>query len=141
MQWMSHIFYISRETHVSVFLPSTKIKKNKNKVMVQEHILKFDSYEKQIKVPSVIYAVFEYLLETLPNPPPNPSHSYSRNTHIHTPYCFAYYIVSSFHSTLDKFETYVDEDCPTIFIERLKEDVNSHLNIVKHLVSDCRSNQ
>ena len=57
-------------------------------------ILKFTNYDKQLKVPFVIYADFESITEPIESRPnPNPNESYTSSYQLHTPCSFAYKVV------------------------------------------------
>lgn len=86
-------------------------------------ILQFKHFDRKQKIPFVIYADFESVLE---NSDINTS-PHTRTYKVHKPACFAYYICCSYDSTLNKYVTYRGRDCVDKFIELLIEDTK-HIN-------------
>ena len=71
--------------HVLAKCPTTNLKKNKYGEEVPENILKFTEFEKKLKVPFVVYADFETILEPINNLELNEldsENSYTVKTHI-----------------------------------------------------------
>lgn len=102
-----------------------------------QNILKFDNYQKQVKVPFVIYADFETLLKPLDtgNQEQNPNIPFTVTTCEHVPYSFAYYLKCSFDDNLSKFEIYRGEDAVDVFIQRVDADVQTlYDEHLKHVV-------
>lgn len=122
-------------TKVYSKMPTTELIKDKMGNMIPGNILKFQNYSNKLKLPFVIYADFECMLEKLDTCMPNPSSQYVVQLRKHTPYSFAYYIKCSFDNSLSKFELYRGLDAPTVFVNRVEEDVrniyNMYLKIVK----------
>lgn len=127
-----HVNLLSVESEDDLLLLSSHngVEKNKLGELSPRNILNYEYYERQIKVPFVIYVDFECLLKPIPNLPANPTagESYTLDTHTHVPYSFGYHIVSSFGSNLTKYECYTGEDCPTQFVSRVTEDVRNIYN-------------
>ncbi len=74
------------------------------------------------KVPFVVYADFETILETIPQPSTS-STSTTQNIKIHKPFSFAYYIKCSFDNSISKFVSYRGENCSLEFVKRLRNDL------------------
>lgn len=82
--------------------------------------LMFKNFERQQKIPFIIYADFESLLENYSD---NLKNTNTTKFKIHKPSCFAYYICCSFDSSLNKFVSYRGSDVTEVFIKKLMEDV------------------
>ncbi|XP_068084002.1 uncharacterized protein [Anabrus simplex] len=91
----------------------------------EKAILKFESYNKQMEVPFVIYTDFEAVLKpcSLKTSSSDPNISFTNTTHIHEPYSFAYYIKCRYDSSLNKFEQYRGKNAPEMFMKMLERDV------------------
>lgn len=123
---------------VSVRLPTLTYKINKYGDYVPENILKFESFEKQIKAPFVVYADFECILKPIRNDTNEESNDiYTIKKCEHIPYSFAYFIKCSYDDSLSKLEIYNGDNAPVKFIEMLDADVKkiykNHLKIIKPL--------
>ncbi|XP_060516477.1 uncharacterized protein LOC132695938 [Cylas formicarius] len=80
-------------THISIKLPTTELRKDKYGKDVPANKLKFEEFEKKLKVPFVVYADFETVMTPLQvEGEPNPDKSFTVKTHIHEPYSFAYFV-------------------------------------------------
>lgn len=105
--------------HVTVKLPSPESKKNWVGEDAPGNILEFQNYAKKMRVPFVIYADFESILE----PVHQSTDSATTMTHVHKPHSFAYYIKCDFDDSHSKFVTYRGIDCSKKFIEYIEADV------------------
>lgn len=135
VQLMSHRRFDCN--HVYTKLPTTELIMNARGGVMPENILTFNNFQKQLKVPFVIYADFETILAPLDtgNPVPNPGGPYTVTTCEHKPYSFAYFVKCSYDDNFSKFEIYRGEDAVDVFIQRLDRDVyNIYLNCLKHVV-------
>ena len=117
--------------HIFTLTPSTDLKVDKFGKHVPENILKFESIEKQMRVPFVVYADFESVLKPVETVEPNPENSYTIKSLKHEPYSFAYLIKCSFNDSISKFELYRGNDAAKVFVERIETDLrylyNTHL--------------
>ena len=105
---------------------------NKCRVILPDHennILKFKNYQYKEKVPFVVYADIECLLEPVVD-----SHMNTSIHQKHVPTSVAYNVLCSFDNSLSKIKLYREKDCFEWFINELKclaEKVNEYLkNIV-----------
>lgn len=85
--------------------------------------LKFDKFQKKLKVPFVVYADFEAFLNPIERCSNDPSKSYTNNVHKHEVYSFGYYIKCSFDDSLSKYETYSGPNCSQVFMNRLYDNL------------------
>ncbi|KAK4885978.1 hypothetical protein RN001_002249 [Aquatica leii] len=108
--------------HIYTKLPTTNLIKDKTGNLRPENILKFENYGKKLKVPFVVYADFECILQPISFSKPNPQESFTVKSFKHNPHSFAYFIKCSFDDSLSKFYTYRGPDCAQIFIETLTYD-------------------
>ncbi|KAJ3640822.1 hypothetical protein Zmor_027360, partial [Zophobas morio] len=79
--------------------------------MAKSHV-SFKDYERQIKVPFVIYAHFDSI-----------QIKKSKTQIIHQPCGFGYSVKCSFDDTFTKYEEYVGEDSPRVFWKKLQAEV------------------
>lgn len=108
--------------------PSTCLKKDKRGNYVPDNVLKFQNYERQLKVPFVVYADFESILKPIATCMPEKTCPYTVETYAHEPYSFAYLIKCSFDDSLTKFVTYSGDNAGKEFVRSLEED----LQIIYH---------
>lgn len=121
--------------HVYTEIPTTEIIKNRLGENVPENILKFEHYERQMKVPFVVYADFESVLKPIDTTEPNPQKSYTNKTFKHLPYSFAYYIKCDYDDSLSKLVIYRGEDAAKEFVKRLEADVKTiYERHLKHVI-------
>ena len=66
-------------------------------------ILKYNRGEKSVKVPFIIYAYLETLLEKMSTCHNNPKNSSTNKTNKHTPSGYSLFTQCSFHGTKNKF--------------------------------------
>ena len=92
--------------------------------------ISFKRFEREQRVPFVIYADFESLLKPISRCEPNPEISSTTKYQKHEPISFSYYI-KCFEDTVCNLEprTYTGEDAIEKFIERLEKDVKDISNI------------
>ncbi|KAK4885958.1 hypothetical protein RN001_002229 [Aquatica leii] len=98
-----------------------------------EKYLSFKNYRYQEKVPFVIYADLECILEKCNDANSNLLNTKSKSYQKHIPFSIAYYLKCSYDNTLSKFCTYRGIDCIDWFVRELKNIVDmSHeqLNII-----------
>ena len=88
---------------------------------LQGSTLKFESYEKQIKAPFVVYADFECKL--VPVGDGTDGAAKTKKKHQHVPSSFAYLIKCSFDESLDHLEVYRGEECGPKFVKGLTEKI------------------
>ena len=101
--------------HTYTTTPSTEIKVDKFGNSVPENISKFEKFEKQMKVPFVIYADFESVLKPIHTSQPDPNKPFTNRTFAHEPYSFAYLIKCSFDNSITKFVTFRGKDAAKKF--------------------------
>lgn len=98
-------------------------------------ILKFTHYERQLKVPFVVYADFECVLEDVVSANTTKTSMIQK----HTPCAFSYNIKCSYNSSLNKFCIYTGEDASKKFLENLVRDCkfiyNNYLTVKKPMIS------
>lgn len=93
----------------------------------QNEEIKFQNFERMQDMPFVIYADFESLL--VPNTNEKTGLENTIQIQMHVPAAFAYYVVCSYDSSLNKFVTYRGEDCVAKFLEYLQRDISTINNI------------
>uniref|UniRef100_V5GJ86 DNA-directed DNA polymerase n=1 Tax=Anoplophora glabripennis TaxID=217634 RepID=V5GJ86_ANOGL len=108
-------------------------------IFTQLHLVwncaKFENFEKQMKVPFVVYADIESILKPIDTCESNPGKSYTCKTFIHEPFSFAYLIKYSFDDSLSKFVFYRGNNASKIFVERLESDLTEiYNNFLKNIV-------
>lgn len=99
-------------------------------------LIQFQHYERMHDMPFVIYADFESILKPTARESDADSSSATTTLQEHVPATFAYYIVCSYDSSLNKYVSNRGPDCVEKFIENLQSDVtiihrilNSPVNI------------
>ncbi|XP_074026183.1 uncharacterized protein [Leptinotarsa decemlineata] len=121
--------------HISTTTPNTNLRIDKFGKCVPENILKFENFEKQLKVPFVVYADFESILKPVHTNEPNPAHSFTNKTYLHEPYAFSYIIKCSFDDSISKFVLYRGADAAKVFVSNLEADVtNIYHKYLKNVV-------
>ena len=110
--------------HVKSVLPSDELKQNKYGETIKESVLQFEKFEKQLKVPFVVYADFEALLKPIHSDDEfDYSKSFTAKCYEHQPYAFAYYIKCSYDDSLSKFVIYRGDNAEVEFMSRLESDL------------------
>ena len=131
--------------HIFTSTPSTDLKMDKFGKSVPENILKFESIEKQMRVPFVVYADFESVLKPVETVAPNPQNSYTVKSLKHEPYSFSYLIKCSFDDSISKFELYRGNDAAQVFVNRIETDLrhlyNTYLRDIKPMNRLTREEQ
>ncbi|XP_074034146.1 uncharacterized protein [Leptinotarsa decemlineata] len=121
--------------HISTTTPNTNLRIDKFGECVPENILKFENFEKQLKVPFVVYADFESILKPVHTNEPNPAHSFTNETYFHEPYAFSYILKCSFDDSISKFVLYRGADAAKVFVSNLEADVtNIYHKYLKNVV-------
>ena len=126
--------------YVVTKIPTNNLKINKYGETIPENILQFENFEKQLKLPFVIYADFECLLKPLNYEEPISSDKpYTVDVSEHKPYAFVYFIKCSYDMNLSKLEYYFGEDASKVFCEKLELDIfriyNDHLKCVMPMLN------
>ena len=98
----------------------------------KDSILKFKNYYNSEKVPFMIYADMESLLNPIQSCEPNPQSSYTKKYQKHQPISYSYYI-KCFDDNVFTREprTYTGLDAMQKFVESLEKDVKEIANILK----------
>ena len=91
------------------------------------NIIKYNQGEKSMKLPFVIYADLECLLEKMDTCINNPNES-SAEINKHTPSGYSIFTHSSFHESKNKLNYYRKDDCMNIFCKDLREHVTKIIN-------------
>ena len=98
----------------------------------KDPLLKFKNYCNSEKVPFIIYADMESLLNPIQSCKPNPQSSYTKKYQKHQPISYSYYI-KCFDDNVFTQEprTYTGSDAMQKFVESLEKDVKEIANIPK----------
>jgi hypothetical protein len=83
--------------------------------------IQFKHFERMQLNPYVVYADFECILQPITGDELNSNCTTTLQKHV--PAAFAYYIVCSYNSSLNKYVTYRGQDCVSKFLSYLKSDV------------------
>ena len=123
---------------------STKEKLKKHEKVCNDHdycyvempdednkILKYNHGEKSMRVPFIIYADLECLLEKMHSCQNNLEKSYTEKKNKHTPSGDSLFTNCSFDETKNKLDCYKGEDCMERFCKDLKEHAMKITNIEK----------
>lgn len=86
-------------------------------------LIQFQHYERMHDMPFVIYADFESILKPTASDPKAEGSSSTTTLQQHVPAAFAYYIVCSYDSSLNKYVSYRGPDCVEQFVHHLQSDV------------------
>ena len=92
------------------------------------NIIKYNHGEKSMKVPFIIYADLECLLEKMSTCINNPNDSSTTKINKHTPSGYSIFISCSFDKSKNKLNYYRGKDCMKKFCKDLKE----HTRIINH---------
>ena len=84
-------------------------------------ILKHNHGEKSLKVPFVIYADLESLLEKILSCQNNSKKSYTEKKAKHTPSGYSLFTNCFFEATKNKLDSYRGEDCMEMFCKDLRD--------------------
>ena len=94
-------------------------------------ILKYNHGEKSVKVPFIIYADLESLLEKISTCYNNPEKSSKTKINKHAPSGYSLFTNCSFDLTKNKLECYRGKDCMEQFCKDLKEHATKIINYEK----------
>lgn len=92
--------------------------------------LNFKNFNRKQDIPFVVYADFETLLKPIATCEPSSSCSFTLNQKQHIPAAFAYNIVCSFDSNLNRFVSYRGRDCVPKFLDCLYKDIERIYDIL-----------
>ena len=95
------------------------------------NIIKFNQGGKSIKLPFVIYADLECLLEKMSTCYNNPNESSTTEINKHTPLGYSLFTYCSFDKTKNKLNYYRGKDCMKKFCKDLKEHATKIINCEK----------
>ena len=84
-------------------------------------ILKYNQREKSMKVPFIIYADLESLIEKMNTCHNNPEKSSTTNINKHTPSGYSLFTQCSFHTAKNKLDYYRGKNCMKNFCLDLRE--------------------
>ena len=90
--------------------------------------LKYNHGEKPMKVPFIIYADLESLLEKMSTCHNNPEKSSTTKINKHTPSGYSLFTHCSFGATKNKLDSYRGKGCMENFCKDLKEDATKIIN-------------
>ena len=94
-------------------------------------VLKYNHGEKSMKVPFIIYADLESLLEKMSTCHNNPEKSSTTKINKHTLSGYSSFRKCSFDATKNKLDCYRSKDCMERFCKILKEHVTKIINYEK----------
>ena len=92
------------------------------------NIIKYNHGEKSIKVPFIIYADLECLLEKMSTCKNNPNESSTTKINKHTPSGYSIFTSCSFDESKNKLNYYRGKDCMKKFCKDLKEHATRIIN-------------
>ena len=92
------------------------------------NIIKYNHGEKSMKVPFIIYADLECLLEKMSTCINNPNESSTTKINKHTPSGYSIFISCLFDESKNKLNYYRDKDCMKKFCKDLKEHATRIIN-------------
>ena len=93
--------------------------------------IKYNQGEKSIKLPFVVYADLEWLLEKMITYYNNPEKSSTTKINKHTPSGYSIFTHCSFDKSKNKLNYYRGEDCMKKFCKDLKEHATKIINYEK----------
>ena len=91
-------------------------------------IIKYNQGEKSMKLPFIIYADLECLLEKMSACYNNPEESSTTEINKHTPFGYSLFTHCSFNKTKNKLDYYRGKDCMKIFCKDLREHATKIIN-------------
>ena len=94
-------------------------------------ILKYNQGEKSMKVPFIIYADLQSLLEKINTCYNNPEKSSTTKINKHTPSGYSLFTQCSFDATKNKHEKFVEVNCMKNFCLDLREQATTVINYEK----------
>ena len=95
------------------------------------NIIKYNHGEKSMKLPFVIYADLECLLEKMSACENNPNKSSTTNLNKHTPSGYSIFTSCSFDESKNKINNYRGDDCMKKFCKDLREHATRIINYEK----------
>ena len=95
------------------------------------NIIKYNHGEKSMKLPFVIYADLECLLEKMSTCINNPNESSTTKINQHTPSGYSIFTHCSFDKSKNKFNYYRGKDCMKKFSKDLREHASKIINYEK----------
>ena len=95
------------------------------------NMIKYNQEEKSIKLPFVVYADLECLLEKMSTCYNNPEESSTTKINKHTPSGYSIFTHCSFDKSKNKLNYYRGEDCMTNFCKDLREHATKIINYDK----------
>ena len=98
------------------------------------NIIKYNHGEKSMKVPFVIYADLEFLLEKMSTCMNNPNESYATKIIKHTPSGYSIFTSCSFDKSKNKLNYYRGKDCMKKFCKDLRIHATKIINYEKKKV-------
>ena len=113
-----------------------KIRENHNYCNVEiptkdNNIIKYNQGEKSIKLPFVVYAYLECLLEKMSTCQNNPNESSTTEINKHIPSGYSIFTHCSFNQTKNKLNYYRGKDCMKKFCKDLREHTTKIINYEK----------
>ena len=96
-----------------------------------DKIIKYNQGEKSIKLPFIIYADLECLLEKISTCHNNPEESSTTKMNKHTPSGYSLFTHCSFDKTKNKLDYYRGKDCMKKFCKDLREHATKIINYEK----------
>ena len=113
-----------------------KICENHNYCIVEmptknKNIIKYNQGEKSLKLPFVVYADLECLLEKMSTCQNNPNESSTTEINKHTPSGYSIFTHCSFDQTKNKLDHYRGKDCMKKFSKNLREHATKIINYEK----------
>ena len=97
-------------------------------------ILKYIPWEKSLKVPFIIYADLECLLQKINTCQNNPKKSYTEKKAKHKPSCYSLVTCCSFDKFKNERKYYRGKDCMEIFCKDLKDQSIKIINYAKKTI-------
>ena len=95
------------------------------------NIIKYNQGEKSIKLPFIVYADLECLLEKMVTCYNNPEESSTTEINKHTPSCYSLFTHCSFDKTENKLDYYRGKDCMKKFCKYLRTHATKIINYEK----------
>ena len=95
------------------------------------NIIKYNQGKKSIKLPFVVYADLEYLLEKMSTCQNNPNESSTTEINKHVPSGYSLFTHFSFDKTKNKLDYYRGKDCMKKFCKDLREHATKIINYEK----------
>ena len=110
---------------------STKNKLEAHKKICENHEIKYNHGEKSMKLPFVIYADLECLLEKMSTCINNPNESSTTKINKHVPSGYSIFTHCSFDESKNKLNYYRKDDCMNKFCKDLREHVTKIITYEK----------